>query len=62
MQGSVEPGQEQLGFVRMATMQQAEQLVDHLHGRQIDSHTLSVTVLHSQPWTLIGWVGLSGTL
>ena len=49
MQASLDPFQEQLGFVRMETMQQAEQLVDYLHERQIDTQTLKVTVLPHKP-------------
>jgi RNA recognition motif. (a.k.a. RRM, RBD, or RNP domain) len=45
MQASLEPFQEQLGLVGMETKEQAEQLVDHLHERQINSHALRVTLL-----------------
>jgi hypothetical protein len=40
------PAQQLIGFVRMATKEQGEQLVDHLHGRQIkQGYTVSVTLL-----------------
>jgi hypothetical protein len=48
LQGSPEPADERLGFVRMETVEQAEQLVDHLHGRQIGAHTVRVTLLPDQ--------------
>jgi hypothetical protein len=42
---STEPLAEQLGFVRMETVEQGQQLVQVLHGKQIGTHTLSVTVV-----------------
>jgi RNA recognition motif. (a.k.a. RRM, RBD, or RNP domain) len=43
-----EPADERLGFVRMETVEQAEQLVDHIHGRQIDARMVRVTLLPEQ--------------
>jgi hypothetical protein len=45
---SAEAHEEQLGFVRMETLEQAEQLVDHLHGRQVGTQTIRVTLLANE--------------
>jgi RNA recognition motif-containing protein len=46
---STEPLAEHLGFVRMETVEQGQQLVEELHGKQIGTHTLSVMVVPDQP-------------
>jgi hypothetical protein len=46
---STEPLAEQLGFVRMETADQGQQLVQELHGKQIGTHTLNVTAIPDQP-------------
>jgi RNA recognition motif-containing protein len=45
LENRLDPAQPLIGFVRMETREQGEQVVDHLHGRELSGYTIRVTLL-----------------